>query len=70
MDSLDISFQLSGASTARGRAHSARGPALMTGYTRGPKKTRPNIDRLNIDMIGERFWKDNPEILEPLKTKS
>lgn len=42
----------------------------MTGYTRGPKRTRPSIDRLHVDMIGEQFWKDNPEILDTCKGNS
>lgn len=64
----ELSFQIqpSGASTARG-GHSARGPALMTGFTRGMKLSRPGIERLHIDMIGEQFWTDFPEILDSSK---
>ncbi|KAH3789540.1 probable tRNA(His) guanylyltransferase isoform X2 [Dreissena polymorpha] len=64
---LDLGLQLipSGSSTARG-GQSAKSQRVVSNLRAG-KNSRPNIDRLHIDLIGDQFWTDFPEILDPPK---
>ena len=56
-----------------GTMNSTGGTMSSTGGSRGSyhaKKStrpRPSIERLHVDLIGEQFWEEHPEILVPSK---
>lgn len=68
---LDMSLQLNLLGSSTNRSQSARGQtrggSSMRSPVMGKKFTRPDIQRLHVDLIGEQFWTDNPEILNPPK---
>ncbi|XP_053407447.1 probable tRNA(His) guanylyltransferase isoform X2 [Mercenaria mercenaria] len=68
---LDLSLQLHLSGSSTSRSQSARGHGRGMDSRRSPqmsrKLTRPNIDRLHVDLIGEQFWTDYPDILNPPK---
>lgn len=76
---LDLSLQLhlSGSSTTRSQSakgrnagettrggFSSQGEANRTRFM-SKKGSSPNIERLHVDLIGEEFWTDHPDILNP-----
>lgn len=68
---IDMSLQLNLLGSSTNRSQSARGQtrggSSMRSPVMGKKFTRPDIQRLHVDLIGEQFWTDNPEILNPPK---
>ncbi|XP_060607701.1 probable tRNA(His) guanylyltransferase [Ruditapes philippinarum] len=68
---LDLSLQLHISGSSTSRSHTARGHGRATDSRRSPqmsrKLTRPNIERLHVDLIGEQFWTDYPNVLDPSK---
>ena len=36
-------------------------------HTKKSARPRPSIERLHVDLIGDQFWEEHPEILIPTK---
>ena len=72
---MDLGLQLNlNPNTTMGSSLGSTGGTMnSTGGSRGSyhaKKStrpRPSIERLHVDLIGEQFWEEHPEILVPSK---
>lgn len=70
---LDLGLQLNLTNSTTGSSGGTLSSTGGSGGSRGSyhaKKSarpRPSIERLNVDLIGEQFWEEHPEILIPTK---
>ena len=70
---LDLGLQLNLTNSTTGSSGGTLSSTGGSGGSRGSyhaKKSarpRPSIERLHVDLIGEQFWEEHPEILNPTK---
>lgn len=71
---LDLGLQLnfSGSMGSSGGTMSSTGGSggsRGSYHTKKSTRARPSIERLHVDLIGEQFWEEHPEILSVAPTK-
>lgn len=62
---LDLTLQLQHMGQSRCHTGRTRGSDTNRSSVSNKRSSRPNIDRLHEDLIGEQFWSEHPDILNP-----